>query len=89
MNNNILSLRENVLNIKDNKNFYFKKVSLKNFRNHKNLNLNLKNSSILVIAKSAIEILVFLVSYEEKSIGSTIFIDLLLVDFKGFLNMRF
>ncbi len=48
MNNNILSLRENILNIKDNKNFYFKKVSLKNFRNHRNLNLNLKNSSILI-----------------------------------------
>ena len=43
MNNNILSLRENVFNIKDNKSFYFKKVSLKNFRNHRNLNLNLKN----------------------------------------------
>ena len=48
MNNNILSLRKNVFNIKDKKSFYFKKVTLKNFRNHRNLNLNLKNSSILI-----------------------------------------
>ena len=48
MNNNILSFKENVSNIKDAKSFYIKKVSLKNFRNHTNLNLNLKNSSILI-----------------------------------------
>ncbi len=48
MNNNILSFKENVSNIKDAKSFYIKKVSLKNFRNHKNLNLNLRNSSILI-----------------------------------------
>ena len=48
MNNNILSFRENICNVKDAKSFYIKKVSLKNFRNHRNLNLNLKNSSILI-----------------------------------------
>ena len=48
MNNNILSFKENISNIKDVKNFYIKKISLKNFRNHKSLNLNLKNSSILI-----------------------------------------
>ena len=48
MNNNILSFKENISNIKDDKSFYIKKISLKNFRNHKNLNLNLKNSSILI-----------------------------------------
>ena len=34
------------------------------------------------------EILVFLVSYEQKSIGNTIYVDLLLIDLKGFLNLR-
>ncbi len=48
MNNNILSFKENISNIKDNKNFYIKKVTLKNFRNHTNLSLNLRNSSILL-----------------------------------------
>ena len=48
MSNNILSFSENILNIKDAKNFYIKKVSLKNFRNHRSLNLNLKNSSVLI-----------------------------------------
>ena len=48
MNNNILSFKENFTNTKDSKSFYIKKISLKNFRNHKNLNLNLKNSSILI-----------------------------------------
>ena len=48
MNNNILSFNENFTNTKDSKSFYIKKISLKNFRNHKNLNLNLKNSSILI-----------------------------------------
>ena len=48
MNNNILSFKENFSNIKEVKSFYIKKVSLKNFRNHKNLNLHLKNSSILI-----------------------------------------
>ena len=48
MNNNIISFNENISNIKNDKNFYIKKLSLKNFRNHTNLNLNLKNSSILL-----------------------------------------
>ena len=48
MSNNILSFKENILNIKDAKSFYIKKLILNNFRNHKNLNLNLKNSSILI-----------------------------------------
>ncbi len=48
MNNSILSFKENFSSMKDNKNFYIKKISLKNFRNHKNLNLNLNNSSILI-----------------------------------------
>ena len=48
MNNNILSFKDNFYNIKDSKSFYIKKISLKNFRNHKNLSLNLKNSSILI-----------------------------------------
>ena len=48
MNNNILSFKENISKIKDAKSFYIKKISLKNFRNHKSLNLNLKNSSILI-----------------------------------------
>ena len=52
MNNNILSFRDNVFNIKDAKNFYIKKLSLKNFRNHKSLNLNLKNSSILIYGEN-------------------------------------
>ena len=34
------------------------------------------------------DILVFLVGYEQKSIGSTMFADLLLIDSKGFLNIR-
>ena len=52
MNNNILSFKENISNIKNEKNFYIKKVSLKNFRNHINLNLNLKNSSILIYGEN-------------------------------------
>ena len=48
MNNNILSFKEKSFNIKDCKSFYIKKISLKNFRNHKNLNLILNNSSILI-----------------------------------------
>jgi len=48
MNNNIVSFKEKVCNIKDAKSFYIKKISLKNFRNHRSLNLNLKNSSILI-----------------------------------------
>ena len=48
MNNSILSFKENIFNIKDLKSFYIEKLTLKNFRNHKNLNLNLKNSSILI-----------------------------------------
>ena len=34
------------------------------------------------------DILVFLVGYEQKSIGNTMFVDLLLIDSKGFLNIR-
>ena len=34
------------------------------------------------------EILVFLVGFEQKYIGNTIFIDLFLLDLKGFLNIR-
>ena len=34
------------------------------------------------------DILVFLVAYEQKSIGNTMFVDLLLIDSKGFLNIR-
>ena len=48
MNNNILMFKENISNIEDNKSFYIEKLSLKNFRNHKNLNLNLNNSPILI-----------------------------------------
>ena len=48
MNNNILSFKENNYNVKDAKSFYIKKISLKNFRNHRNLNLNLNNTSILI-----------------------------------------
>ena len=44
MNNNILSFEENFSNIKDSKSFYIKKISLKNFRNHESLNLNLKKN---------------------------------------------
>ncbi len=54
MNNNILSLKENIPDIKDAKTFYIKKVSLKNFRNHINLNLNLTNSSILIYGGNGI-----------------------------------
>ena len=48
MNNNILSYSENIFNIKDAKKSYIKKVILKNFRNHRSLSLNLKNSSVLI-----------------------------------------
>ena len=48
MNNNILSFKENISNMKDSKSFFIEKLILKNFRNHKNLKLNLKNSSILL-----------------------------------------
>ena len=34
------------------------------------------------------EILVFLVGHEQRSIGNTMFVDLLLIDSKGFLNIR-
>ena len=47
MSNNILSFKDNISNIKNVKSFYIKKVSLKNFRNHTNLNLNLKNTKDL------------------------------------------
>ena len=42
MNNNILSFKENISNKEDNKSFYIERLTLKNFRNHKNLNFNLK-----------------------------------------------
>ena len=48
MNNNILSFKEKFSKIKNAKSFYIKKLSLNNFRNHTNLNLYLKNSSILL-----------------------------------------
>ena len=48
MNNNILSFKENMSNMKDSKRFFIEKLILKNFRNHKSLKLNLKNSSILI-----------------------------------------
>ena len=48
MNNSILSFKKTISNIEDLKSFYIEKLTLKNFRNHKNLNLNLKNSSILI-----------------------------------------
>ena len=48
MNNNILSFKENISNMKDSKSFFIEKLILKNFRNHKNLKFNLKNSSILL-----------------------------------------
>jgi len=48
MNNNILSLKKNSFNIESQKSFYIEKLSLKNFRNHENLNLNLENTSILI-----------------------------------------
>ncbi len=54
MNNNILSFKDNIPDIKDAKTFYIKKVSLRNFRNHRNLNLNLKNSSILIYGGNGI-----------------------------------
>ena len=34
------------------------------------------------------DILVFLVSYEQKSLGNTMFVDLLFIDSKGFLDIR-
>ena len=52
MNNNILSLNESISNIEDYKSFYIEKLSLKNFRNHENLNLNLKNSSVLIYGEN-------------------------------------
>ena len=48
MNKSILSFKENISNIEDLKSFYIQKLTLTNFRNHKNLNLNLKNSSVLI-----------------------------------------
>ena len=34
------------------------------------------------------DILVFLVGYEQKSLGNTIYVDLILIDLKGYLNIR-
>ena len=48
MNNNILSFKKNICDLKDHKDFYIEKLYLKNFRNHNILNLNLKNSSLLI-----------------------------------------
>ena len=53
MNNSILSFKENISNIEDLKSFYIEKLTLKNFRNHKNLNLHLKNSSILILSSNS------------------------------------
>ena len=52
MNNNILNFKKNIYNKKDYKNFYIQKLTLKNFRNHGILNLNLKNSSILIYGEN-------------------------------------
>ena len=52
MNNNILNFKKNIYNKKDYKNFYIQKLTLKNFRNHGFLNLNLKNSSILIYGEN-------------------------------------
>ena len=52
MNNNILNFKKNIYNKKDCKNFYIQKLTLKNFRNHGILNLNLKNSSILIYGEN-------------------------------------
>ncbi len=52
MNNNILSFKENISNTEDNKSFYIERLTLNNFRNHKNLNFNLKNSSILIYGEN-------------------------------------
>ena len=52
MNNNILNFEKNIYNIKDYKNFYIQKLTLKNFRNHGILNFNLKNSSILIYGEN-------------------------------------
>ncbi|MEC8100430.1 MAG: DNA polymerase III subunit alpha, partial [Pseudomonadota bacterium] len=54
---------------------------------------NLKFSSSSDIENNNIngkeyEILVFLVSHEQKSIGNSMFVDLILIDSKGFLNIR-
>ncbi len=54
---------------------------------------NFKLSSSLDIEENEIngkefEILVFLISFEEKNIGNRSFIDLFLLDIKGFLNIR-
>ncbi len=48
MNNNIFNFKENILNIEHTKSFYIEKLTIKNFRNHLNLNFYLKNSSILI-----------------------------------------
>ncbi len=50
--NNISSLKRDVSNIEQTKLFYIEKLSLKNFRNHKNLNLYLNNSSVLLYGEN-------------------------------------
>ena len=52
MNNNILSFNESFSNIEDTKRFYIEKLTIKNFRNHENLNLYLKNSSVLIYGEN-------------------------------------
>ena len=52
MNNNILNFKKNIFNKKEYKNFYIQRLTLKNFRNHGILNLNLKNSSILIYGEN-------------------------------------
>ena len=48
MNNNILSSKKIISNTKDVKSFYIERLTLNNFRNHKNLKFKLQNSSILI-----------------------------------------
>ena len=52
MNNNILSFKEDTSNIEDSKKIYIEKLNLTNFRNHKTLNFNLNNSSILIYGEN-------------------------------------
>ena len=52
MNNNILSFKEDSSKIEDSKKIYIEKLNLINFRNHKNLNFILNNSSILIYGEN-------------------------------------
>ena len=57
---------------------FFKKFNFSNLLNIEDNNINGKEFDLLV----------FLVGHEQRSIGNTIFVDLLLIDSKGFLNLR-